>query len=172
MRDYRDYAGGDHDRDSIIRLIKGVTPRKVCYDIGGDDEGGSGLFGIADDLAMMFRDEFADTVFATDRALGTIVIKDVVAILADEDDFVAGNFAVGGQKGVSQPTEDKLNSKKRAKKNAGSDDGKEVADFMRRKLKVAEFEDVDGVHGYMIALFSLLWVETYAMCFYIDIGMD
>lgn len=108
----------------------GVTPRKVCYDIGRDDEGGSDLFGIADDLAMMFRDEFADTVFATDRALGTIVIKDVVAILADEDDFVAGNFAVGGKKGVSQPTEDKLNSKKRAKKNAGSDDGKEVADFM------------------------------------------
>lgn len=37
---------------------------------------------------------------------------------------------------------------------------------------MAEFEDVDEVHGYMIALFSLLWVETYAMCFYIDIGMD
>ncbi len=153
-------------------MVRDTTPREARNNIGGDDEGGSGLFGIADDLAMMFCDEFADTVFATDRALGTIVIKDVVAILADEDDFVAGNFAVGGKKGVSQPTEDKLNSKKRAKKNAGSDDGKEVADFMRRKLKVAEFEDVDGVHGYMIALFSLLWVETYAMCFYIDIGMD
>lgn len=128
MRDYRDYAGGDHDRDNIIRLIKGVAPRKVCYDIGGDDEGGSGLFGIADDLAMMFRDELADTIFATDGALGILVVKDVVAILADEDDFVAGNFAVGGQKGVSQPTEDKLNSKSALKRMP--------AVMMARKLRI------------------------------------
>lgn len=63
-------------------MVRDTTPREARNNIGRDDEGGSGFFGIADDLAMMLRDELADTIFATDRALGALVVKDVVAVLA------------------------------------------------------------------------------------------
>lgn len=63
-------------------MVRDTTPREARNNIGRDDEGGSGLFGIADDLAMMFRDELADTIFATDGSLGAFVVEDVVTVLA------------------------------------------------------------------------------------------